>query len=146
MRFTPKSDDELVKGTLLEIGDYDFEILDASEEISKKTGAEMLKLKLAIYQNGESVKTIFDYIMDSIAFKLKHFSQAVGIIDKYNNGDINAFDCIGRVGKCKIGIKIDKTGQYGPQNIILDYIPKVEDSQPDFDKIISGPDLDPLPY
>ena len=46
-------------------GTYDFEIHDASEEISKASGAEMIKLTIYIFNADGDRRTVFDYLLSS---------------------------------------------------------------------------------
>ena len=53
MKFTPMTEAEIVSASLLEAGEYPFEVLAASEEISK-AGNEMIRVKLAVFgPNGQ---------------------------------------------------------------------------------------------
>lgn len=121
MNFKPKSDADLSTGNLLPKGEYDFEVISAVDKVSKANN-EMIELKLLIYIDGTPARQVFDYLMESVAYKLKHFCYAVGLSKKYDDGTITAFDCNGVSGRCKIGIKQDKTGQYPPNNNVTDYV------------------------
>lgn len=121
MNFKPKSDADLSTGNLLPKGEYDFEVINAVDKVSKANN-EMIELKLLIYIDGTPARQVFDYLMESVAYKLKHFCYAVGLAKKYDDGTITAFDCNGVSGRCKIGIKQDKTGQYPPNNNVTDYL------------------------
>lgn len=121
MNFKPKSDADLSTGNLLPKGEYDFEVIGAVDKVSKANN-EMIELKLLIYIDGTPARQVFDYLMESVAYKLKHFCYAVGLADKYDSGTITAFDCNNVSGRCKIGVKQDKTGQYPPNNNVTDYV------------------------
>lgn len=121
MNFTPKSDADLSTGNLLPKGEYDFEVINAVDKVSKANN-EMIELKLLIYIDGTPARQVFDYLMESVAYKLKHFCYAVGLAKKYDDGTITAIDCNGVSGRCKIIIKEDKTGAYPPKNSIADYV------------------------
>lgn len=121
MNFKPKSDADLSTGNLLPKGEYDFEIVSAIDKVSKQNN-EMIELKVLVYIDGTPARQIFDYLMESVAYKLKHFCYATGLNKKYDEGTLQAFDCYGVSGRCKIAIKEDKTGAYPPKNTITDYI------------------------
>lgn len=121
MNFAPKSDADLSTGNLLPKGEYDFEIVSAIDKVSKQNN-EMIELKVLVYIDGTPARQIFDYLMESVAYKLKHFCYATGLNKKYDEGTLQAFDCNGVSGRCKIIIKEDKAGAYPPKNSIADYI------------------------
>jgi len=118
MKFDPKSEEE-VSG-LLEPGTYDAEVLEAEEQVREKTGNPMIKLKVNVMFNGQNIH-LYDYLLtDAMEFKLRHFAIAAGLFTKYQNGEIEDFDCQGRNVQVKIGVQ--KSDEYGKQNRILDYV------------------------
>lgn len=117
----PLSREQLKQGDLIPKGIYDFHVEDATEEVSKK-GQEMIKLKLRIYFPDGRERIIFDYLTEALEYKFGHFCEVAGIYDKYESREITNWDCIGKSGQCKVGIKIDKDGIYADQNNIVDYI------------------------
>ncbi len=119
MNFTPKNENEL--SNLLPDGEYDFEVIDAQDKKSQKSGADMIMLKIAIWQGDRISCYLFDYLLESVAFKLRHCCDACGLLDKYQSGSLDATQFIGRTGKAKIIIQKDKTGQYPDKNAIKDY-------------------------
>lgn len=121
MQFKPKTEDEIKMDGLAKDGDYDFEVLDAQDQTSKK-GNAMIALKLGIY-SGDAVRWhVYDYILEAMAHKLRHFCDSVGLLDKYQGGTLSASDCVGRAGKCRLVVQEDKKGQYPPKNSVDDYI------------------------
>ena len=121
MNFKPQSDEDLSTGNLLPKGEYDFEVISAIDKVSKNNN-DMIELKLLIYINGSPARQLYDYLMEAVAYKLKHFCYGTGLNKKYDDGTLQAFDCNGISGRCKIGIKEDKTGAYPPRNNITDYV------------------------
>jgi Protein of unknown function (DUF669) len=121
VKFTPKTDEELATENLLQPGDYDFEVSDAEETISK-AGNSMIKMKVKVFDDLGSYRVVFDYLMESVAYKLKHAAKAVGLGDAYERGELEAYDFINRSGRCKINIQKDKSGQYPDKNGITDYL------------------------
>lgn len=125
MNFTPKSEAELQQSLLLEKGLYPFQVIDAKDEISK-SGNEMVKLTLKIWAKDGSERTIFDYLLEAMAFKLRHFCMTTGLLDKYESGELKAIDCIGKCGKCDVVLQQGQpnpTGGYYPdKNNIKDYV------------------------
>lgn len=122
MKFTPKSEKQINEANLLpDKTKASFEVLE-SEDQQSKSGNEMIKMKVAIFLNGEQKTVLFDYLLEAMAFKLRHFCQNTGLIEKYENGELTAADCMGKIGDCIIGIQKDKTGAYPDKNVIKDYI------------------------
>src|SRR3990170_3215969 len=101
MKFAAKTDKELEIMGLLPKGEYDFDVLKASDEISKEKGNVMIKLTLGVYPlEGERV-TVFDYILEAVAYKLKHFCDSTGLAKEYAEGHLTADMCANRSGRCK---------------------------------------------
>ena len=120
MKFIPKTESELNQSRLLEKGHYAFEVMDAKDMVSKN-GNEMVELKLIIYPINPDLhpRVMKDWLLEKLAFKLKHFCETVGIL--YESGSLTASSCIGKSGMCLIGIVSDKNGNYPDKNSIIDY-------------------------
>ena len=121
MKFEPLSAQEIFEKTLLRGGKYPFEVLDAKEEVSA-AGNEMFHLQVKITANGNS-KIIHDYLLPKKMDKLRHAAQAMGILEKFEQGVLSADDFVGRRGKARIGVERDRDGYYAPKNIVVDYVP-----------------------
>ena len=126
MQFKPKRESELMN--LLPKGEYDFEIMEAADKISK-SGNEMIELRVAIWKDEDVVSRIFDHLMEKVAYKLRHCAEACGIIDLYETGNLKASDFEGRTGKCKLDVQKDTTGQYLDKNVVKDYLPRPNGAQ-----------------
>jgi hypothetical protein len=123
MKFTAKTKNEVESANLWDKGNYAFEILEASDEISKKTGKEMIKLKVKIFTDAGKSQNVFDYLLpDSMEYKLRHVAEACGLLADYEKGEMEAYQFIGKTGYAKVGVSIDKTGAYPDKNQINDYI------------------------
>lgn len=120
MKFNPMSEDELNRASLLEEGVYPFEVIAASDEISK-AGNEMIKLKLAVFGPNDQQAHIYDYLMEKIAFKLRHFCEVTGLLAKYEAGSLSELDCEGKSGFVKIKVE-PANGGYSAKNSVADYI------------------------
>jgi len=123
MRFTPKSDTEL--SNLLPDGVYDFCIKHAEDAISK-SGNEMIKATISLYDSHGREHTLTDYLLEAMPRKLKHFSYAVGLQKEYEQGSLNANDCINKTGRLELSIEIGgrnpSGGFYPNKNSIVDYM------------------------
>ncbi len=137
--FSPKTDAEikaLQNEGLLPEGVYRFTVKGVEQTVSK-TDNSMLKLRLAVYEEKGSSRTIVDYLVatDKMMFKLKHFCEAIGLEDKYAKGTFNPQDCVDRQGLALVSIqkgsaKPDGTGNYPDKNQIKDYVPANEKAAP----------------
>ena len=121
MNKPPMSREQAKQGDLIPAGTYPFEVVDASDEISKK-GHDMIKLKLKIYLEDGRERILFDYLLEALEYKLAHFFEAIGKWEKYESGEFSADDCFGSSGEVKIYIQKDKDGQYGDKSAVQDYI------------------------
>ena len=129
MKFKPMTEDEIVSATLLEAGEYPFEVLAASEEISK-AGNEMIRIQLAVFGPDSKQAHVYDYLMEKMAFKLRHFCETTGLLAKYEAGTLSELDCEGKAGFVKI--KIDPAnGSYSAKNSVQDYVKPAAASAPD---------------
>ena len=77
MRFQPKTEQEVAGDGVWPASEVDFEILEATETVSK-TGNEMIKLRVRIYNAEGRSKTLFDYLVatEGWAYKVRHFAEA----------------------------------------------------------------------
>ena len=127
MRGTPRSESEVSR--LFEKGDYKFDIISASESVSKgaKTlGTPMFELKLLVHHNKVAGKTttVFCYILNNPAFEflIRHLYSSVGMMSDYDSGNWVASKLEGKSGFASLGVEIDKSGAYPDKNRILDFL------------------------
>lgn len=120
MRFSPKTEEEV--SNLLAEGVYPFEVLEAAEKQSK-AGNDMIALKLGIVGPDDSKRAVFDYLLtdESAQYKLRHFSDTVGLLAEYEKGALTADNLVGLTGKCKLVIQPAKDG-YDAKNSVRDYV------------------------
>lgn len=122
MKFAPKTEKEIAEANLWPKGTYAFEILESAEQ-KDKNGNDMLKLKVKVFKETGATQHIFDYVSGTwMEFKLRHLCEACGLLNKYETGELDAFDFVGKTGYCKVGISIDKSGEYPDKNGINDYL------------------------
>lgn len=134
LKFTPKTEEEVKSAGMFDPGVYDFEIVKAEDQTSK-AGNDMVKIVLKVFhQNGDFI-LMSDYLLtdESMAFKLRHCCAAIGILPKYESGELESGDFVTGTGQIKL--KIDKgkpkkdeggnlTGEmYPDRNGVVDYIP-----------------------
>lgn len=120
MRFQPKTEAQLVEGRLIpDETECDFEVMSSTHAVSKK-GNEMIALKLRVFHQDREAH-VYDYLMETMGFKLLHFCEAANLTEKYKSGELRASDCENATGKAVIGIE-DSSGTYKPKNVVIDYI------------------------
>lgn len=128
MEFTPigtqKETQELSKELFPE-GEYEFRVAWAKAEISKQSHNDMITLSLHIFRNGEYIQ-VYDYLLEAMMFKLKHFCEATGLEKEYASGTLTPGMCMGKSGRCKLIIQHDKSGKWKDRNSIDDYCTEEE--------------------
>lgn len=124
MKFTPRTEEEVKKFTLLEKGLGNFEVISATEEFSEKRQCDMLHLILKVWDVHGKQGLIHDYILNNEDFewKLRHFCYSANLDTYYEKGDVKPEYCVGAAGKLDIGISKDKSGKYPDKNSVKDYI------------------------
>jgi hypothetical protein len=124
MRIEPKTDQqlrEIEESNLLPDGTYDFEVISAVDKQSK-SGNDMAEIKLRIDDERQHIITDYLVAIDSMAYKVKHFAESVGLLDEYNAGHMPAEQMVGCVGRAKIKTQAAK-GEYKAKNVVADYVP-----------------------
>jgi hypothetical protein len=134
-RFTPLSDaelNELQNKDLLPDGNYAFIVKEAATQTSSK-GNPMLKVILEVLASPQDKHLVTDFltVSEKMIFKLKHFCETLGLDQQYSEGNLRPEDCIGKMGKCKIGRqkgeqKRDLSGYFPDRNCVKDYIKSVD--------------------
>lgn len=127
MKFTPKSEAALIaedeeRNTLWPKGEYDFEVTNYEDTTSKKSGADMIHLELKVFHPDGGSQTIHDYLLASMMHKLRHACEAIGILDQFEAGTLEARDFDGGVGK--LVLKVDRAkpnSGYRDKNSVDDY-------------------------
>jgi hypothetical protein len=149
MQFQPRTVEEITKEkrefaaqSLLPKGWYDFEVMDAQEAVSKRSGKDMIKLKLRVFNPNGGEKHVYDYLIETAPTHLFDFCESVGLENEYHQGTLTAADCKGRAGKVQIAID-DKDKNYDPKNVAKNYAspqaliktPAASAAEPDDDEI-----------
>lgn len=152
MKFQPKTDEELAEENLLPEGEYSFEISGAEDTVSKSSGLDMIVLTVRVYKPDGNFNLITDYLSSSpkAAFKLSNICKACGIKDKYDAGELQSEDFIGKTGMLKLKVQKDASGQYADRNAVGSYVvpkdgdAKVEPPKDALSKVIDGDDNIPF--
>jgi hypothetical protein len=124
MRVTPVTKEVADAGGMGEpfkAGDYDF-IISTAEETLSKTGNEMLKLQLHVFNRDGDKRIVFDYILssESAQWKARHMMESIGMARRYDQGVIEPREIEGKPGRCKLNFV--PAGQYPAKNSVADYL------------------------
>lgn len=128
MKYIPKSEEELEKekqeainASLLANGEYDFEVITTSDKPSN-SGAEMITLKLNVFDHEGNSRTIFDYLTEAMGWKIRHAADACGLLATYESGSLAASSFDFCTGKVKIKTQKGNKEYPNPKNVVEDYI------------------------
>lgn len=128
MKFTPKSEQELLSMHLIKPGIYPFSVIGAEDAISARSGKEMIKLTMTVWDDEQHAHTIRDYLLEAMQMKLLHFMNVTGLKENYEAGTLLSSDCINKSGYVEIDIqdgqKRPEGGNYPAKNSIKDYVVK----------------------
>lgn len=118
-----------MKYSLLQEGEYSFEVISAVADVSKSSGNPMLVIELRVF-GGEAGadKVIKDYIVDvaAMAHKLRDFLFSLGLSDLYDTGEFDVNLLSNKRGKAIIAVekgKIKPDGtKYWDRNVVKEYL------------------------
>lgn len=127
------TEEEIQASLLAPDGIYDFTVIDAVEKESKK-GNAMIEVKLNVFTDVGELH-LYDYLLELMAFKLRHFCSSIGVLADYNMGVLEVDNIIGRSGKVRITSK--KEGDYPLRNVVKDYVKK-ENGEPPRERPTEG--------
>lgn len=148
MKFTPKSDEQFKAleeerkaqwqpwpaGSIV-----DYEILHCVAATSSK-GNEMLKTDVRLFNDEGKQKDITIYLGDWNEYMLKRICEAGGIAERYEAGQVDDYDLIGKTGKCKL--KIEKGAEKPDGSFYADKNAIAEVLKPDSESKKVDADLD----
>jgi hypothetical protein len=104
-------------------GDYAFEVLEGSDEISQ-AGNEVIKLRLKVSDANGASRFVTDYLLEKRAIKLRHAAEACGLLEQYGTGELSGTDFVGKTGKLTLIIDKDKNKKFPDKNAVADYVVK----------------------
>ena len=143
MRITPKSDDQIEADKAANLSKYhpwpagtvcDYEIKEATDTTSK-AGNDMIKAHIDVYNDKGENKAITMYFGEWNDY---HFSRINR--DRYEAGQVDAEDLLGRTGKCVLGIEKgslkDDGTYYADKNNVKEFLkPSAPTVKPSGNKI-----------
>ena len=126
MKFTAKTDEEIKsedKYAPFEAGEYFFEVLEAEDAVSSN-GNDMIKINIKVFDNGtERTTRIYDYLLEAMLFKVKHFCDSTGLTKQYEAGELSSDLLVGQTGKVQLIIDTyKKDGEEKTTNKVKDYV------------------------
>lgn len=111
---------------LLPKGEYPFHIKDIEVKPSKNGINKMLVVTLNVLNNEGRQFIVTDWVMldmENMEWKLRHFADTCGLLDRYDQGILEERDFIGKHGVAKIIITdYEKDGEMLKSNKVADYI------------------------
>lgn len=122
MRFQPKSKEELAT-SLWPKGEYDCEVIDALDHVSKSSGNQGIKLVVRVFNTAGDTIIVYDYLMatEKALFKTLQFCEATGLMPVYEQGELTPEDCLQR--GCRVKLKTESRTGYDDANKIDAYLP-----------------------
>lgn len=151
MKFEPKTEAEVKQASevIWDGGFYDFEIMNGVDKKSKSSGADMIELRIKLFNGQGEEKIVYDYLLESIMYKLLHAAEACGLMEKYKSGELVGGDFEGCTGRLKLGVGKPQ-GEYPAKNEVKDYfVPTAEtEAAPKPKKVASAADKldDSIPF
>ncbi len=106
MKYT--SSQEAPKSYHLPAGDYAVTIVEASETVSRSTGADMIKLTLEAEASDGSTTKLFDYLVasPSSAWKIDAFRRALGHeVIQGEPVELHAHDLVGHTLRARLKVE-----------------------------------------
>jgi hypothetical protein len=123
MRFTPLTKEQLAaQRGVLKPGPAEFMVTEAKEDTSKSSGNPMIKLTVKVWDDDGREGTVFDYLLESVQWKLAAFFESIGRPELYESGELDPVVLVGLTGRCKLQTQKDSTGKYADQTKIVDYL------------------------
>lgn len=119
LSFTPVSEEQAMG--LLSAGVYRFEVKNAEDKIGIESKKPYIKLTLQVWDKDGREHYIYDNINTGLLYKLKHFCEVAGLNENYKAGKLEAIECIGKSGSCKIKTEPAK-GDFPAKNAVQDYV------------------------
>ena len=100
------SEEEDQMRNLIPAGEYQFSVAKIESTRTKNGKYEMLAVNLDVIDIHGAVRKLKDWIvfMDEMAWKLRHFAATCGLLDRYDEGLLEASDFLGKKGVVRIKI------------------------------------------
>lgn len=120
LQFKPKTEKEIEELTALPNGEFPATVTAAESAVSKKSGADMIKITVLVYV-GDRKFQFTDYLMPAMEVKLYNFCKQANLLDEYHAGSLTPEMCENKELWVKLGIQKGKDG-FADKSEIKDYI------------------------
>lgn len=148
MKINPKTEAQIQKeqsewlaaNSMWRMGEYAFEVLDKvtlgpttvyTMDTTSKAGSEMIQLALRVINSAGQFRTVIDYLVPSMEYKVRHAAVACGLGDQYESGELSGQDFIGKQGYLKLVQGKARDG-YDAKNEVRDYVVPEDKSAGDY--------------
>mgnify|MGYP003644239345 CR=1 FL=1 len=102
------------------VGDYESEVLDANQMVSKSNGNDMIRLNHLVTNDDGGTTRIYDYIViPNHLWKLKQICECLSMPFE---GTMNEQDLVGKRLKIKLGIDKGNVEYPKPKNVVKKYL------------------------
>ena len=120
MKFKPQTEEDApAMSNVLKAGEYDAEVLEATESRSK-AGNDMLKIKLGVFRpSGSGQAWVWDYITET-SFKLGQIMRASNMEKEYLEGQVEADELVGKCFKVTLAVEAAR-GDFEARNGVKRY-------------------------
>ena len=128
--FTPHSEADALKASAMHRksfrpGWHDAAVIREVFQQESEAGNSMMVARLTVTDAEGNKHDLRDHMLTDLAvgaLKLRHFVRAAQALEKYEQGQLDEADFVGRVVSVKIGIE-KRRGPYAGRAVILDYRP-----------------------
>ena len=112
----------------LPAGDYEAEIVNAENKVSKSSGKPMIELQMNCHATDGNAVRVFDYIVNpSSLWKLKSICRCCGM--DFNEGKIDEQLLVGRRMSVKLKVR-PATDKYSEKNEVFAYLENITSTTP----------------
>lgn len=128
LNYTPLSKEQDKLRNVFPAGKYPFTVKGVEEKYCKNKINKMLVVELSVINPENKHLTVTDWIMldiEGMEWKLRHFCDATGLIDKYDSKTLSIKDIENKFGIVKLTIgEYDRNGETVKVNRVADYLVK----------------------
>ena len=112
----------------LPAGEYEAEIVNAENKVSKSSGKPMIELQMNCHATDGNTVRVFDYIVNpSSLWKLKSICRCCGM--DFNEGKIDEQLLVGRRMSVKLKVR-PATDKYSEKNEVFAYLENITSTTP----------------
>lgn len=126
MKFNPMSEQDARIASappVLPNGDYDCQVTCAIEKNSASSGMGMFEIEIKVFTGDAKTRMVRDYVMTEgkAAWRLRECCEGLGILDRYDAGDVSEHDFADRTGRVRLSTE-PATEAYPAKNRVKRYL------------------------